>query len=238
MDILFIFKLVAFFLTFGLAVFGWLKLKDKALRAFLISMLFFAFLSVIFFFPLGAYEYLAEWYKHLSFYISQIFFYLFLRRVIKLNFTFNSKKVNKNIVERFDEATGRQILSCLTVGAIPQVGALRQLSFLDWFTFLIHQGLLHILALPILFLIIAAIRVKYLYIESGSLKKILNFFMFAAIALIMIHISEFLIESQKLLPIVNTEGKFIEMIEFFWFYLGLLFFSFGVRKLVKLQSNV
>lgn len=238
MDILFVLKLVAFLLTFGLAVFGWLKLKDKILRVFLILMLILVFLSVVFFFPLGMHEYLEEWYKHIPFYLSQIFFYLFLRRIVKLNFSFNSKKVNKNIVERFDEAIKQNILPCLSLSSVSRSSVWQQPLSSVWFKFLTQEGLQHILTLPVLFLIIAIVRIEYFYIESHTLKKILNFFMFAAGMFVMIHISEFLVESQKLLPIIDPEGEFIEMIEFFWFYLGLLFFSFGIRKLVKLQSNV
>lgn len=235
MDILLILKIVAFLLTFSLIIFGWLKLQDKKLKLFFTAILVFFFLSIIFFFPLS-HESL-EWYKHLLFYIGQIFFYLFSRRVIAMNFSFQEKNASKPISEKLDEfLPSSSKIFCVTASAASNGSAASTTALSQWFGFLIDQGLLHVLTMPLFLLTTVFIRVRYIYFESEILKHILNFFMLAAGTFVMIHVSEFIVESQKLIPVIDPFGEFIEMVEFFWFYLGLLFFSIGIRKIVKFQS--
>ena len=174
------------------------------MRIIFILMLIFFFLSTMLFFPEGR---INDWLKHIPFYIGQFLFYLWLESIFG--------KVSQSQSQTKEVAAA---------AALPATGGL-----VDWFNFLTDQGLQHIITLPFSILIIAIIRVRFTYI-STHLKSTLNILILAAISLTMIHVGEFVVESQAWLPFLE---EWIEIIEFLWYYLGLGLFAFGVKKLAQ-----
>ena len=247
MDILLIFKAISFLLVVGLIVFGWGKIKDIRTKQIFITMMFLFLLSAVLFFPHGYLKLIfgneaLDWLKHILFYVGQLFFYFFIARIIRLNAISFSKKIKTNIVEEvntmlFSGAAFIVFSIVVGFGGVNIVSDTDNISLSHWLKFLYDNGIVHILVLPFLFLIISAIKIKYLYIESKVFKSALNLFILAAAFFTMIHISEFLIENQKLLPINDPKGEFIEMVEFIWFYAGLFIFSLALRKFNQLNIN-
>lgn len=212
MDIFIILKIISFLLTIGVSLWGWYKLPNKKIKIFFLLTLGCFFLSTVLFFPEGN---INDWLKHIPFYVGQFLFYLFIKGVI--NFYLNQEKKSSSLVSS----------SILPQVVIVNVAS-DQLEFTHWFDFLTEQGLQHIITLPFLFLIISVIRVRYIYIQSKAFIAVLNFFMFAATLLTLIHVGEFVVESQQWLPFLENS---IEYVEFILFYLALLFLWLAIQKL-------
>lgn len=209
-----IFKIVNAILIAGLIVIGLRKLQSRPQKiTFTIMLLFFLF-STLFFNEKGG---LNDWLKHVLFFIGQFFFYLFLSYIIRLYF----KKEEQKESSQHERADMPHIPP-------PAMTAGFGISTTNWFAFLTEQGLQHILVVPIFFLIVIVVRVQYLSIESAHFKKVLDLFLYAATSLLMIHVGEFLVENQKLISSLTDK---IELIEFLLFYLGMLFFYLGMKKL-------
>lgn len=205
MDILTILKIINFTLVFPLMIYGWVRLKHRRSQIMFSLMLIFFLLSTVLFGTDD--DLLFDWLKHLLFFVGQLCFLLFLADVIKRYFQNN---------QDVPVQSGGVTLS-INIGV------------LGWLMFLTDQGIHHLLTVTFFLLITSYLRAQYVFIKSVSFKNTLNTFMLAAGALTMIHFGEFLVESQKLLPLLD--GGPIEIIEFIGFYLGLLFFFFGVRRL-------
>ncbi len=157
------------------------------------------------------------WMKHFFFYTGQVAYYVYLTYLIDL----------------YDPSTSdKETAPKLTMNP---VALLSFSSVKSWFSYLTDQGLQHFLTLPFLFLIISIIRTRYPYISDGKLKKALIFCLAAGAVLVMIHVGEFVVESQKWLPMF--EGDPIEISEFCWFLLSLLFFGLSLMSLPKRADN-
>lgn len=203
-DELFIYKVISFVLTLAVALWGIKKLEPGKGRILFSIMLTFFFLSTILFFPEGR---INDWNKHIPFYIGQLLFYFWIESI-------------------FDKPTQSQsqTKTVAAAAAIPATG-----GFVEWFNFLTDQGLQHVITLPFLILIIAIIRVRFAYIPT-HLKSTLNILIVAALSLTIIHVGEFVVESQNWLPFLE---EWIEIIEFLWYYLALGLFAIGVKRLAK-----
>lgn len=206
-----IFKSVNALLVAGLIAVGLRKLRSRAQKITFTAMLLFFLSSTLFFSEEGLAN---DWTKHSLFYIGQLFFYFFLSNLIKSYF--KNEEIKEDSARR---GAGHAVAPAVI--AVP-------LSFTDWFSFLTQQGLQHILTVPIFLLIVTIVRIQYLSIESKHFKQALNLFLWAALALLLIHIGEFMIESQELIPSLAEKSEFIE---FLWFYLGMLLFYMGMKKL-------
>lgn len=246
MDIFLIFKIISFLFVLWLVIFSWNKIADKKAKRFFAIMMFFSLFSTVFYFPDGNLktilgEETIGWIKHILFYASQLYFYFFILRLIKIYAIKFSKKIKTNIVEEVNSMLSRGSAFAVFTLAIGldgvNIASKNDVGFSNYFNFLYDNGIDHVIALPFLFLIICAIRVKYLYIESKIFKYVLNLFMLAAMAFTLVHVSEFVIEGQKLLP-VYYQGEFMAMIEFIWFYLGLFLFSLAIRKYNQLRIGL
>lgn len=168
-------------------------------------MLIFFFLSTILFFPEGK---INDWLKHIPFYIGQFLFYLWL----------------ESIFGKTNSQSQSQTKVVAQAATLPAAGGLA-----EWLNFLTDQGLQHIITLPFSILIIAIIKVRFDYIPT-HLKSTLNILILAVLSLTMIHVGEFVVESQAWLPFLESS---IEVIEFLWYYLALGLFAFGVKKLAQ-----
>lgn len=206
-DELFIYKVISFVLTFAVTLWGIKKLVKGKIRINFILMLIFFFLSTMLFFPEGRVN---DWLKHIPFYIGQFLFYLWLESI------FGNPSQSQS-----------QTKTIVAAAALPATG-----GFVDWFNFLTDQGLQHVITLPFSILIIAIVRVRFAYIPT-HLKSTLNILVLAALSLTMIHVGEFVVESQAWLPFLE---EWIEIIEFLWYYLALGFFAFGVKKLAQIHG--
>lgn len=204
-DELFIYKLISFLLTLSVIILGIKKLVPGKGKMLFISMLIFFFLSTILFFPEGR---INDWNKHIPFFIGQILFYFWLENIFKQPST-NQVQNQTNVHVVGFTATG---------------------GLVEWFNFLTDQGLQHIITLPFSVLIVTIIKVRFSYIQSAYLKNTLNIFTLAIISLTMIHIGEFVVESQAWLPFLESS---IEVIEFIWYYLALSLFAIGIKRLAQ-----
>ncbi len=202
-DELFIYKVISFILTVAVIVWGVKKLEAGRGRTIFCAMLIFFFLSTMLFFPEGRVN---DWLKHLPFFIGQLLFYFWL-------------------VSIFGKSSQPKTKGTAHAVAVPATG-----GFTEWFNYLTDQGLQHIIALPFLILIIAVVRVRYAYIQSSYLKSTLNLLLLAAGFLTMIHVGEFVVESQGWLPFLE---KWIEQIEFVLYYLAIGLFAIGIKRLAK-----
>ncbi len=210
MDSLLIFKIISFLATLAVAVWSTPKLAKTKVKVVFVAMLISFFLSTILFFPEGR---INDWLKHIPFYFGQFLLYLFLVNIIEAY----------SPIEKKPQSSPQPRLAVLPVG------------FVNWFNFLTDQGLQHVITLPLFFLIVTVVRIQYLYIESPAFKTVLNLFMAAGGALVMIHIGEFVVESQGWLPFLE---ELIEIIEFLWYYLALILIGLGVSKLTKVHAII
>ncbi len=203
-DELFIYKVISFVLTLAVALWGIKKLGSGKGRIIFSLMLGSFFLSTILFFPEGR---INDWLKHIPFYFGQLLFYLWLENI-------------------FGKTSRTQAGGLAQAVAVPTTG-----GFIEWFNYLTDQGLQHIITLPFLILIVAAVRVRFGYIASSHLKTTLNIILLAAASLTMIHVGEFVVESQAWLPFLESS---IEVIEFLWYYLALGLFAISVKRLSQI----
>lgn len=220
MDIIILLKFISGILTFLLLFFSWRLTIDKKAKVLFSLMLLFFLLSVILFFPEG---YISDWLKHIPFFIGQLLFCIFLWHCI------NHFMIDKD--QSPAQGSVAQYVAGLGAGSYKIV----EDTSSDWFGFITQQGVQHIIALPFLFLIISLIRVQYNFISSHQNKSILNMFLAAGVCLTIIHIGEFVVESQNWIPAL--EGETIEIIEFMWYYSALFLFFFALKRLNTSLGN-
>jgi len=145
-----------------------------------------------------------EWVSHIPFYISQVCFYHLLDTLIKRYVAFASMK----------HATP------LTKSRISAFGL---------FPFLTDQGLQHILALPLFFLIFTMVRIRLLVIKSQNLQTIMSRYVIAGLCFAMIHVAKFLIENQKIVSFVSDAH--MEIFGATCFCIGLFYMYLAASKL-------
>ncbi|MEO8104759.1 MAG: hypothetical protein ABI602_00280 [Candidatus Saccharibacteria bacterium] len=102
---------------------------------------------------------------------------------------------------------------------------------LTLFGYMTEQGLPHILTLPLFILFVALLRLRFGLYESRYSVP-LNWFIAAAGAWIMIHISEFLLESQKISPGLAVHNEYFELA---WYSLGVILFWVGLVSFRKIN---
>ncbi len=209
------FKLVGVLLLTGLVVTGLRKLHSRAQKIAFTLMALFFLASTFFFGEEGAFN---EWAKHILFFAGQLFFYLFVYYLIRFHV---AEQENKRDFDRPTAPPG-----AFVAGAVLPI----QSGLGEWFSFLTEQGLQHILTVPILLLTVAVVRVQYLVLESKAFKSALNIFLWASASFVAIHVGEFMVESQNIIPSLTDT---IEYIELLFFYIGILLLFLGIKKLRK-----
>lgn len=210
----------------GLIILGVHNFKNRSQKITFTLMLLFLLASSLFFNEEGMSH---TWLKHILFIFGQIFFYFFISNIITVYLK------NQNSAR---ELLSSEIKNTSTNSSPPPINhsgmaAGFTLGSGNWFTFATEQGLQHILVVPIFFLIITIIRVQFLLINSLSFRKTLNFFIYASTSMLMIHVSEFFIESQGFF---SSAKNVIEYIEVVWFYIGIAFFLLAIRKLSLIKQ--
>jgi hypothetical protein len=147
-----------------------------------------------------------DWFKHLPFVVGQFFFYLLLGSFVK---------------------------SWQRSPTAPSPTAATALAVPTWFESLTEQGLQHILVLPFFLLIWGVVGIKGSQLNKNR-RSHLNIWLLAGFFLTLIHIGEFLVESQGWMPFLD--GDPIEVIEFIWYYLAIGTFFLALRKNKKHAS--
>ena len=218
-------KTVGFLLTLGICIWGWKTLGNKRMRMLFCAMLASFLLSAVLF---SNDNVLGTWLKHALFYIGQFFFYLFMVALITDH--------NKSSGDAFETSAPKNPFTNGGRGALTAAG---MTSMTDsgtgyWIDFITDQGMQHMLTLPLLLFVIMAIEIRYIFVTSKAFRSVVNAFMLAAAALMTVHLMEFIVESQGLMPFL--EGDPIEILEFGWYYLGLFFFARGIFKLKNIST--
>lgn len=223
MEITAIFKIFNTILTVLLIVWGISKFPHQATRNMFVAMLCAFLLATLFFLPEDGAA--AEWLRHLPFYIGQVLFVIFVTYIIRYHY-----ELPESTAERTPLDKSGQLPTSLAAMSLPFLSLEGIGSGLRILT---DEGMQHFLTLPIFLVVLAVVRAQFPYIHSKGVRQALKFFTWAAGALTMIHISEFIVENQELIPFL--EGDPIELIEFFWFYLALFLFVVGIKRLPSIE---
>jgi hypothetical protein len=194
-----------------LIFYGWKNIPVTRLRwLFILSFLFTSFYKI--FDPVSDSRSLL-WERHIPVYIGQIWFYLFITEFSKKYIEIETAEVkDKGFVLK------QNILVLLPIVAF--------VSGFSWFQYLTDEGLPHILTLPLFVVVFSLTRLRIAVYESTYIKAV-RYFTAAAGALILIHVSEFIMESQKMFPSLDRfKGDF----EFVWYLLGAFFYFIALRS--------
>ena len=159
----------------GLIVVGLRKLQSRSQKITFTIMVLFFLSSTVFFSEEGI---LNSWIKHILFYIGQFFLYLFLSSIIRFYFEKKEQKESSQHENADTSHISPPARDEARPEGRPSVPPVMTAGFgigaINWFAFFTEQGLEHILALPIFFLIIIVVRVQYLSIESAHFRQALN----------------------------------------------------------------
>jgi hypothetical protein len=203
--------IISYGLTAALLAYAWRVLPAGRLRWTGLIMLALMASYELFDVPDGS-VYL--WLRHTPFYFGEFFFYWFL------------VQFGRRYIESPDAADKQQQSYLL----VPVFLFSTTTSLVD---FLTDQGLPHILTLPIYLLIVAIVRLKFSLNQSPYLR-IANWLTWAVGLWVMEHVTEFILESQKLVPAINEK---VESIETFWFWLGIGVFFVILRRFQRLSHE-
>jgi hypothetical protein len=141
---------------------------------------------------------LNDWFKHIPFFFGLFFFYLLLSKIVRND---ENNKPSQNLAIYF--------------ASTPY-----------WFEALTERGLQHIIVLPFTLLIWGVVSIKGSRLPQVQRSE-LRLWLLAGLSLTLIHVGEFVVESQGWLGFLESS---IEFIEFGWYYLAMLIFFFSVRK--------
>lgn len=202
----------------AVAGYGGIVLKGKMRLFFLLTIIFF-FLSRIIHFEQ---ELLHEWARHIPFYVGQISCYLFLIRIISLSK--HTKKAQPSSPATPPGISTPSSYIGLIAGSSP---------FSYWFEHATEQGFQHILTLPLMLLVIGGIQAHFPFITSSGWKKVINGFLLAMLPLTLIHMGEFIIESQQWLPWESI----IEPIETVLYVSAMITFIIAIRNLHTFNAD-
>ncbi|OGL66605.1 hypothetical protein A2856_02905 [Candidatus Uhrbacteria bacterium RIFCSPHIGHO2_01_FULL_63_20] len=148
-----------------------------------------------------------EWAKHLVFFASQAAFYAFVRMLI----------AHRRAMA--DERRDRPSAAALA----PAFAARPLLEFVT------REGLQHFASLPLFFVILAFVQAEKGVVPAGAFRRSLDLLLSGAFALALVHVAEFLVESQGAFPWLS--GEPIEMLEFALVFCGLGLFALALRRL-------
>lgn len=209
MEIEEILKLVTVVLSLITIVSAWQKLPTNKTKCIYSIMQILFLLPMVLNFDETATD---TWARHIIFYIGQILLFFFLDDLLQI-YNKNYDSVGKN--------TPAFTVIPFAIGTTSPVQ--------KWFHYLTEQGLEHFLPVPLLFLTLTIIRVRYPQVTNTAIKHALNFTIAAAVSITLIHVGEFVVESQHWIPVL--EGEVFEILEHGLFLVGLLFFLAGLLKL-------
>lgn len=186
-----------------LVVYAWTVLiKDRSKLLFLAMMLSFT-VSTVLFFPEGE---INEWVKHAPFYLGQLLLFLFVHSLG------DSKKEKKPALIK--SAAVKPVAVAIGLGATEAQ--------------VITSGTEHILAAPLFLLLGFSLLLKLVFTKHKQTKIMVLYFLLASMALTMIHVVEFFVESKGFIQFLH--GEPVEVVELLWFYLACALFALGLRK--------
>lgn len=165
------------------------------------------------------------WIRHLIFYASQLFFYFFISNLI-------AQETSGNLPHNHSTSAQPVVMAMFMSSA-----DLNPTSLKGWGVFMTNQGLQHILTAPLFFVIVAKIRMMSMALTSKNAKTAiyllaLSFFFVNLGLLISIHIQEFLVESQRLIPLPEDIS---ELMETGWFLAAGIAIFVAFSKIAKAQ---
>lgn len=213
--------ILTYIVSIGVLVYGIYAIEDNRARWLHVLMMCCFMAPRISDFPIPLW---GTWIKHGIFYVGQLFFFLFIRRVIA---------VYNPTPQEIDAPSSQQPFSTLAVVAGAQAATSTSTTSVNWMQYLTQQGMQHILGLPIFFMIASLIRVQYAFIASALLKSVLNKMLLAAFCLTMLHVTEFTIESQHWFPLAPEVGQ--ERIEHLWHFAAQFVFALTYHHWPKLK---
>jgi hypothetical protein len=195
----------------ALILYGWRNIPVTRLRwLFILSFLFTSFYKI--YDPISDSRSLL-WERHIPVYIGQIWFYLFIT------------EFSKKYIE-IETAETKQTGTVMKQNLLVLLPIIAFVSGFSWYQYLTDEGLPHILTLPLFTIVFSLTRLRIAVFESTYIRAV-RYFTFAAGALILIHVSEFILESQKMFPKLDAYmGDF----EFVWYALGAFFYFIGLRS--------
>ena len=159
------------------------------------------------------------WLRHLPVYIGEVFFYFFIT-------TFS-----KRFIEIEDAPTKPQ-----PVVLKQNILVLTPLFFfatgITWEQYVTDAGLPHIFTLPIFVVMISLVRLR-LNVYASKYTHVVNLFTLAIGGWVLIHVSEFLGESQKLFN--PTLANIMPHIEFAWYCVGAIIFWYALKSFKNIQ---
>lgn len=153
---------------------------------------------------------IGTWIKHSIFYLGLVFFYFFVTRIIKI---YGHTQAHTSVTP----------VTPVLAYSVTHFLQTNNQNPHSWAQFITGQGLQHILGLPIFFMVTALIKVQYNFITSNCLKPILDKLIIAAFLLTMLHVSEFVIESQKWLALTSYQ---LDVLEHAWFFSAFCVFIY------------
>jgi hypothetical protein len=104
------------------------------------------------------------------------------------------------------------------------------ISGYSWYQYLTDEGLPHILTLPLFVIVFSLTRLRIAVFESSYIRTV-RYFTAGAGALILIHVNEFILESQKVYPALD---RYKGDLEYIWYAIGIIFYYIGLRSYLKL----
>jgi len=237
-DVLTIISVVA---SIVVTVYCWRKVTDRRLRALYLGALILlpSYTNWKLFVADGAEMTMAhvyeQWFKHVFFYSGQLCFFLFIVRYFEGGLPREFRGKNKVFAALM--TVGYLFLLCNPHSA-HAAREMRlsdmQMTFPSIMLYLTDQGMQHVLALLFFFLAIAFVRAHALYSDAGPRTKVIKLFFLANFFFILLHIWEYAVETQHLLPYLSDDIK--ESIEFIWQYAGLATFTVATMRLKRAEA--
>lgn len=169
------------------------------------------------------------WFRHLSFYIGQFFFFLFVTKLLLHHVESAERAGVKKTLTRMLALFGALFLAAPSVAhAIHTVNifSIPKTPY-NILLYLTDQGVQHILVAVFFLINVAIVRAQALYAEMGRVRRAI-FFLFAGNAcFLFLHMWEYITESLHLLSIPH---ELVESIEWIFQYAGMIMLYVAVTR--------
>lgn len=179
--------------------------------------------------PAGVFD---MWFRHVFFYLGQLFFFLFIFRLLGDGTDARPPRGHTGSKRAAGTVLGLLLLLLLPSRAeahhMVDIFAL-PLTPYNVMLFLTDQGVPHLLVILFFFLKIAIVRTQQLYKGNEAAKQLVYFAFFADVWFIFLHIWEYLTESLHLFSsYVSTYG---EPTEYLFQYTGIILLALVARRM-------
>lgn len=202
-----------------LALFAWDILEKTSSKLLFTCMVAGYSISTILFFPEGE---INEWLRHSPFYIAQILFYYYFKSVF-------SQLKNESRGEAQPTPVVRSTTNALFVATHTTSNKSGLLNMASGY------GFQHLVTLPLVAVVTIAVALNIPKPVDSNLARMYRNLLIAAWSLTMIHVGEYLVETQDLFPALG--GSTIELIEILWFYIGSIMIWFSLRNYLNFKES-